>query len=222
MPASSWALIRAEWRATNLFLSANKKPNYYYNLPGVYVRRVDPSVLVFSLFITPTLIYRSSLYLSLYRFIINKGLVLLTRSENITMTIIKIHLNLTSSPFYLLLVVRLGDYMVNLLDFILTVSSGNWPLFSSFRSSDSTSSTSTAPSSPHNSNREWATSSPKRNFTDHFKYRRSSYSFTITHSPITLTKFSFINLVYIFRCSSPPSNPVCARRVDPSAFNLSF
>jgi hypothetical protein len=23
---------RAEWRATNLFLSANKKPNYYMNI----------------------------------------------------------------------------------------------------------------------------------------------------------------------------------------------
>ncbi len=29
---------RAEWRATNLFLSANKKPNYYYNESGERIR----------------------------------------------------------------------------------------------------------------------------------------------------------------------------------------
>ena len=44
-----------------------------------------------------------------------------------------------------------------------------------------------------------------------------------SHSPNTLTNLSFINLVSIFRGSSPSSNPVYARRVDPSvlAFSLS-
>ena len=37
-----------------------------------------------------------------------------------------------------------------------------------------------------------------------------------SHSPITHSKLSSINLVSIFRCSSSPCNPVCARRIDPS------
>ena len=41
-------------------------------------------------------------------------------------------------------------------------------------------------------------------FTYHFKYRRRTYSFTNTHSPITLANFSSINLVFIFRWSSSP------------------
>jgi len=32
---------------------------------------------------------------------------------------------------------------------------------------------------------------------------------------------SSTNLVSIFRCSSPPSNPVYVRRVDPSALSFS-
>jgi hypothetical protein len=54
------------------------------------------------------------------------------------------------------------------------------------------------------------------------KYRRCDYSFTNTHSHITLGNFSSINLVFIFRCSSPPSNPVYVRRVDPSALVFSL
>ena len=44
-----------------------------------------------------------------------------------------------------------------------------------------------------------------------------------SHSPITLGNHSSINLVSIFRCSSPPHNLVYGRRVDPStlAFILS-
>jgi hypothetical protein len=48
-----------------------------------------------------------------------------------------------------------------------------------------------------------------------------------SHSPITLTVWhtdlSSITLVSIFRCSSPPRNPVYVRRVNPSAlaFRLS-
>ena len=37
-----------------------------------------------------------------------------------------------------------------------------------------------------------------------------------THSPITLENFSSINLIFIFRCSSSPINPVYTRRVDSS------
>jgi hypothetical protein len=54
------------------------------------------------------------------------------------------------------------------------------------------------------------------------KYRRCHYSFTNTHSHITLGNFSSINLVFIFRCSSPTSNPVYVRRVDPSALVFSL
>jgi hypothetical protein len=38
----------------------------------------------------------------------------------------------------------------------------------------------------------------------------------------TLAKISSINLVFIFRCSSPPRNPVYARRLDPSALAYSY
>jgi hypothetical protein len=44
----------------------------------------------------------------------------------------------------------------------------------------------------------------------------------ITHSPITLSNLSSLNLVYIFRCSSPPYNPVYPRRVDLSALAFSL
>jgi hypothetical protein len=44
-----------------------------------------------------------------------------------------------------------------------------------------------------------------------------TFSVTITHSPITLVNLSSINLVSIFRCSSPPWNPVYTRCVDPWA-----
>jgi hypothetical protein len=47
--------------------------------------------------------------------------------------------------------------------------------------------------------------------------------FKNTHSPITLANLSSISLVSIFRCSSPPINPVYTRLVDPSplVFSLS-
>jgi hypothetical protein len=41
-----------------------------------------------------------------------------------------------------------------------------------------------------------------------------------TYSPITLTNISSINLVSIFRCSSPPRNTVYSRRVDPSSLDF--
>ncbi len=42
------------------------------------------------------------------------------------------------------------------------------------------------------------------------------------HSPITLTNLSFLNLVSIFRCSSPPLNIVHTRRVDFSVLVFSL
>ncbi len=44
----------------------------------------------------------------------------------------------------------------------------------------------------------------------------------ITHSPITLSNLSSLNLVYIFWCSSPPYNPVYLRRVDLSDLTFSL
>jgi hypothetical protein len=41
-----------------------------------------------------------------------------------------------------------------------------------------------------------------------------AYHFKDTYSPITLAKISSINLVFIFRCSSSPDNPVYPRRID--------
>ncbi len=58
--------------------------------------------------------------------------------------------------------------------------------------------------------------------TNYFEYRRHTCGVKITHSPITLANLSSINLVSIFRCSSPPHNPVYVRRVDPQALALSL
>jgi hypothetical protein len=60
------------------------------------------------------------------------------------------------------------------------------------------------------------------NFKYNVKFRRCPYSFTNTHSPITLTNFSSINLVFIFRCSCPPRNTVYERRVDLSVWTVSL
>ena len=46
---TAWTIVRlyvslgnrAEWRATNLFLSANKKPNYYYYAPVLTEQEVN-------------------------------------------------------------------------------------------------------------------------------------------------------------------------------------
>jgi hypothetical protein len=101
---------------------------------------------------------------------------------------------------------------------ILTSSSGNWP-FCSFRSSAS-------------GTYQWPVPLPPRGgitlthydsrTTNYFEYRRYTYRVTITHSPITLANLSSINLVSIFRCSSPPRKPVYVSRVDPSALVFSL
>ncbi len=45
---------------------------------------------------------------------------------------------------------------------------------------------------------------------------------SVDQDTITLQNLAFINLVSIFRCSSPPSNLVYGRRVSPSVFTFSL
>ncbi len=59
-------------------------------------------------------------------------------------------------------------------------------------------------------------------FTYYNQYWWGAYHFKNTYSPITLENISSINLVFIFRCSSPPSNPVYGRRVDSWALVFSL
>ncbi len=91
----------------------------------------------------------------------------------------------------LLLVVRVGGYIVNLLDFYSYRLIGKLTAFSQFqefsqRKHNVACSTSAAP-------RSFNSSKPK---------------------PFTLANFSFVNLVSIFRCSSSTTNPVCGRLVN--------
>jgi hypothetical protein len=83
---------------------------------------------------------------------------------------------------------------------ILKDSSGNWPFSCSFRSSCRTNKLPLPP---------WCSQHPRQDCstTDCLEYRRHTYSFYITHSPFTLSKLSSLNLVSIFRCSSPSHNP---------------
>ena len=105
---------------------------------------------------------------------------------------------------------------------IFAGSSGNLPLFCSCRSSACpTPNTSTvARCSPHSSSPKWDTSLPR--------LQPLRINLNIDGAPIasrshthpSLSNLSPLNLVSIFRCSSPPRNPVYARRVDPSALAL--
>jgi hypothetical protein len=60
-------------------------------------------------------------------------------------------------------------------------------------------------------------------FTYYTQYWWGTYHFKNTCSSITLANISSISLVFIFRCSSSPNNPVYERRVDFSdlVFSLS-
>jgi hypothetical protein len=60
------------------------------------------------------------------------------------------------------------------------------------------------------------------NFTYQFACWWDTYHFKNTYSPITLVNISSINLVFIFRCSSSPNNPVYTRRVDFSSLVFSL
>jgi hypothetical protein len=56
-------------------------------------------------------------------------------------------------------------------------------------------------------------------FPSPFFKKKKHFSVTLTHP---LANLSSINLVSIFRCSSPPRNPVYVRRVDPSDLDFSL
>ncbi len=122
----------------------------------------------------------------------------------------------------------LHSEFVNLSFCHFTDSSGNWPLFCRLRGSSSTIYQWPVPLPTHGvllTPQIQCQEHPRQGFTTtHYaKYWRHPYIFEITHSPITLSILSSVKLVSIFRCSSPPHNPVYASREDPSvlAFILS-
>jgi hypothetical protein len=131
--------------------------------------------------------------------------LLLTKLENIALTIITILLILY--PSYLLFLVRLGDYIVNLCDFYSYKLI--WKVTAFF-----------AASGVHLAETNSGLFHFRRvAFSSHW---RGAYHFKNTYSPITLTNISSINLVIIFRCFSSPTNPVHVRRVDSSALVFSL
>jgi hypothetical protein len=100
----------------------------------------------------------------------------------------------TLSPLWILLLVRLGDYIVNLSVFYFFNLIGKLTVF--LKSQD---------------------------FNMYILHSNSGL-FHYHHSVFSsFVNISFINLVSIFRCSSPSHNPVYPRGVDPSvlAFSLS-
>ena len=127
----------------------------------------------------------------------------LIKYENIALTTTTIHR--VRYHLYLLFLVRLGGYIVNL-----------WLLFlQTHRETD----------------RFFAVSEFQLAQTDRdqFHYRRAAFSShlkakvgNILAKTAAFGNFSSINLVSIFRCSSPPRNPVYARRVDPSTLVYFF
>jgi hypothetical protein len=123
-----------------------------------------------------------------------------------------------------------GDYTVNLCAFYFYKIIGKLTSLLqlqefSFRNITVTSSTIAAQPSHHRSGKIKSKVDnilAKTHTTDYFEYRRCTCVVQITHSPITLGNLLFINLVSIFRCSSPPRHPVYARRVDPSSLSFSL
>ncbi len=146
--------------------------------------------------------------------------LLLTKSYNIVLIIIIVPLTL--SPLCLLLLVRLASTLRICAPSIFTGSSGNWPLSFSFRSSGSARQLSLSPHGVLLTDQVQGRPHPRQgcSTTDYAGW--DTYSFSITHSPITHSKFSLINLVSIFRCSSSPRNPEYARRIDPSVLACSL
>jgi hypothetical protein len=133
---------------------------------------------------------------------------------------------LTQYHLCLLLLVRLGGYIVNLSDFYsyriiekLTVSLQLQEF--SLRNMIVTPLLSRGVLRPSKSK---SRQHPRQgcSFTYQLKYWWDTYHFKNTYSPITLANISSINLVFIFRCSSSSSNPVYARRVDSSALVFSL
>ncbi len=122
----------------------------------------------------------------------------LIKYRNIVLTIITIHR--TQSPLCLLFLVRLGDYIVNSLDWLWSCGVLGHP----------------ERKSRYHPRQGW-------NFTYYPQSWWETYHFKNTYSPITLANISSINLFFIFRCSSSPINPVYVSRVDFSdlVFSLS-
>ena len=149
----------------------------------------------------------------------------LTKLENIELIIITTPP--LPSPLLLLFLVRPGGYTVNLCAFYFTSSSRNWPFLCSFRSSVSLIHQWPVPlqtrgvllvaqeQSRQHSRQGCSTE-------DHPERWWHTCGIQITHSPITLTNLSIVNLVFIFRCSSPSFNPVYVRSVNPSALAFSL
>ncbi len=130
--------------------------------------------------------------------------LILTKYVNTTLTII---VPLTLSPSRLLLLVRLGVYIVNLCTFYFYRLIGKLQFFHGFKSSTSVI-------------WPWPVPLPHTVFTSHLKSKVGNIltkdtTLLITlnidgtpivsksHSPITISNLSSINFVSIFRCSSP-------------------
>ncbi len=133
-----------------------------------------------------------------------------------------------AGPVPLVLDLRIAhDRVGSSTDPTLTGSSGNWPFFFTFRSSDWATNQWNLPLPPcgvlcaaKSKSRQYPHQGSS--FTYQLKYWWDTYNFKNTYSPITLANISSINLVSIFRCFSSPSNPVYARLVDSSALVLSL
>jgi hypothetical protein len=150
----------------------------------------------------------------------------LIKYGNIERTITTIPL--AQSPLCLILLVRLGGYIVNSLDYYSDRLIGKLTAFLqlqefSLRNEPVTSSTSAARRSWHPESKSRQYPRQGCSFTYYTQYWWATYHFKNTYSPITLANISSINLISIFRCSSSPSNPVYASRVDCSdlVFSLS-
>ena len=144
----------------------------------------------------------------------------LTRLENIALPRTIIIIPLMVSPLYLLLIVRLGGYIVNLCVFCSYRLIGKLTVFCSLKSSAC-------------AIQQWTLSLPPRraSFSSQFKSKVVStlakavplrIKLNLDGTPITLSNLSSINFVSIFRCSSSPRNPVYASRVDLSAVAFSL
>ncbi len=154
--------------------------------------------------------------------------LLVTKLENIVVTIIT--MNPIISPWILILLVRLGGYIVNLCDFYFYKIIGKLTGFLqiqefSLRNQTVDSSTTVARCSLPT----WDLSvgiflvkTTVRPIILNIDEVPVTSSLVITHSPITLANLSSVNLVSIFRCSSSPHNPVYVRRVVQSVLVFSL
>jgi hypothetical protein len=143
----------------------------------------------------------------------------MTKSVNIARTIITTLLTL--SRLCRLLLVRMDVYIMTLSDFYSYRIIGKLTVFFSFRSSVSeiklgsyvlSLSPRDCPESAQV--KMWTATRKDCCFTCYPQSRWRTYRISFSHSPITFTNISVINLVSIFRCSSSKTNSVYARRVN--------